>query len=61
MLVVVIVAEDGHLRCSILGRQKAEEVTLMETRKGKIVKTTDLKEIKSTASEAGMANIQFQK
>lgn len=39
-----------------LGRQKAGELTWVETRKGKIVKTTDLEKIKSTVSEAGMAN-----
>lgn len=55
-LVVVRAAEDGDLRCSILGKQKAGEVTWVETRKAKRVKTADLEEIKSTVSEAGTAN-----
>lgn len=55
---MVIVAEDGDLRYSILGKQETGEVKWVETRKRNRVTTTGLEEIEvnTTVSEAGMAN-----
>lgn len=55
MLVVVVATEDGDLRCSILGRQM-DKLHEWKPEKEKMVKTTDLEEIKPTVSEAGLAN-----